>query len=107
MPDDRLAGIGFPVLVAHSDTDPIFAYADVVADYDALPGSKYLLTMHGAPHAAVAENTDTPADETYQQATAAFWDRTLGGRAETPFPPPLEGITSFVEGDRGALPGTR
>ena len=104
VPDDRLAGISLPVFVAHSDTDPIFPYADVLARYDALPGPKYLLTLHGAPHAAVAENTDTPADDAYQQATAAFWDRTLGGRPDAPFPPAVEGVTSFVEGDRISLP---
>lgn len=107
--DDRIGDIRFPVFIAHSDTDPIFSYADLLARYDALPGAKYLLTLHGAAHAAVAENTDTPADDTYQQATTAFWDRTLGARPDAPFPPSLDGVTSFVEGPRprGTLPGTR
>ena len=107
--DDRIGTVGFPVLVAHSDVDLVFPYADVLSRYDALPGPKYLLTLHGAAHAAVAENTDTPADVAYQLATTAFWDRTLGGRPDAPFPAPVEGVTSFVDGQRasGTLPPTR
>ena len=110
VPDDDLAAIGFPVLVAHSDVDPVFPYGEVVARYDELPGPKYLLTLHGAGHATVAENTDTPADEHYQQVTTVFWDRTLGDRPDEPFPAPIDGVTSFVEGPRPdprPLPGTR
>jgi hypothetical protein len=106
VPPERFGEIWFPVLVAHSDTDGVFAYPDVVAAYDRLPGEKYLLTMHGAVHATVAEDTATPADATYQQTTTVFWDRTLRGRVGAPFPAQLEGVTSFVEGGR-ALPGTR
>ena len=98
--DDQIVTIGFPVLVAHSDVDPAFNYADVTARYDVLPVQKYLLTLHGAAHAAVAENTDTPADEAYQQATTAFWDRTLGGQPDAAFPAAIPGVTSFVEGGR-------
>lgn len=110
VPPGRLADVDFPVLVAHSDTDPIFPYPDVVAAYDALPGTTYLLTLHRAAHATVGEDADTPADAAYQAATAAFWDRTLGDAPAAPFPPPVAGITSFAEGDLpppAALPGTR
>jgi dienelactone hydrolase len=103
---ERFGEIWFPVLVAHSDTDGVFAYADVVAAYDRLPGEKYLLTLHGAVHAAVAEDTATPADATYQETTTVFWDRSLRGHVGESFPPQLDGVTSFVEGAR-ALPGTR
>jgi dienelactone hydrolase len=107
--DDELGRIGFPVFVAHSDVDPIFPYADTLARYDALPEPKYLLTLHGAGHATVGENTITPADDTYRRATTTFWDRTLGGRPEQPFPADVDGVTSFVVGARPAqdvLPGS-
>ena len=97
------------MFVVHSDVDPVFAYADVLRSYDALAGPKYLLTLHGAVHATVGENTITPADELYRRATTAFWDRTLGGVAAAPFPADIAGVTTFVEGDRGLadpLPGT-
>jgi hypothetical protein len=66
--------------------------------------------LHGAAHATVAEDTDTPADEVFQQATTAFWDRTLGDRPDVPFPPSIAGVASFVEGARpmpSTLPATR
>jgi dienelactone hydrolase len=104
---DDVATVPFPVLVAHSDIDPIFPYGDVVADYDALPGPKYLLTLHGAVHATVGEDTVTAADVAYRQATTAFWDRTLRGLA-TPLPDSIEGVATVVEGTRReVLPGSR
>ena len=105
---DDIGAVPFPVFVAHSDVDPIFPYADVVAAYDELPGPKYLLTLHGAVHATVGEDTVTPADEMYRQATTAFWDRTLRGDAAAPFPDSLEGVATLVSGARPELlPGTR
>lgn len=107
---EQIVTVPFPVLVAHSDVDSIFPYADVLAGYDLLPGPKFLLTLHGAQHATVGENTATPADEAYRQVTTAFWDRTLGGRPDTPFPLPIAGTTSFLDGPRGrptTLPATR
>ena len=107
---EQIATVTFPVLVAHSDVDPVFPYADVLTRYDLLPGPKFLLTLHGAVHATVGENTATPADEAYQQVTTAFWDRTLGGRPDTPFPLPIAGTTSFLDGPRtrpATLPATR
>ena len=96
----------FPVFVAHSDVDPVFAYADVVADYDELPEPKYLLTLHGAGHATVGEDTVTAADEMYRQATTAFWDRTLRGDVTAPFPESIEGVATLVAGARpDVLPG--
>ncbi|MCA1481092.1 alpha/beta fold hydrolase, partial [Bradyrhizobium sp. NBAIM08] len=105
VPAERFGEITFPVLVAHSDADGVFPYAEAVDAYDRLPGEKYLLTMHGAVHATVAENTPTTADAAYQATTIAFWDRTLRGRVGEPFPAPIEGVTSFVDGTLD-LPGT-
>lgn len=102
--EERIGAVPFPVFVAHSDVDPIFPYADTVGRYDLLPDPKYLLTMHGAAHATVGEDTDTPADVAYQEATTAFWDRTLGDRPDAPFPAPIDGVTSFVEGSTPVLP---
>jgi dienelactone hydrolase len=100
--------VPFPVLVAHSDVDPVFPYERAVADYDALPAPKYLLTLHGAGHATVGENTVTAADVVYQQVTTVFWDRTLRGRTDEAFPASLEGVATLVEGDVPVhLPGTR
>lgn len=104
--DERVGSIDFPVLVAHSDVDPIFAYPDVVARYEQLPGSKYLLTLHGAAHATVGENTVTPADATYRETTTVFWDRTLGARPDSPFPPLIPGVTSFSDGTDPAPAGS-
>ena len=105
---DDVAAVPFPVFVAHSDVDPVFAYADVVADYDELPEPKYLLTLHGAGHATVGEDTVTAADEMYRQATTAFWDRTLRGDVTAPFPESIEGVATLVAGARpDVLPGTR
>ena len=102
---ERFGEIVVPVLVAHSDVDSVFPYADVVAAYDRLAGEKYLLTLHGAVHATVAEDTVTSADATYRQTTTVFWVRTLGGRPDEPFPAPVDGVTSFVDGALD-LPGT-
>lgn len=78
---DDVGAVPFPVLVPHSAVDPIFPYADVVARYDELPGPKYLLTLVGAAHATVGEDTATPADAIYREATLAFLNRPLrGGR---------------------------
>jgi dienelactone hydrolase len=104
---DDVRGVPFPVLVAHSDVDPVFAYADVVADYGELPGPKYLLTLHGAGHATVGENTVTSADLVYRDITTAFWDRTLGGIPDRPLPDSVEGVATLVEGDiPPQLPGS-
>ena len=58
----------------------------------------------------MGENTEAPADAAYQQATTAFWDRTLGGVPNAPFPIAVAGVTSFVEGARQgnwSIPATR
>lgn len=96
-PIERLAEVTFPVLIAHSDVDRIFPYELTRAEFDALPAPRYLMTLHGALHAAVAEDTVTPADLALQQATTVFWDRHLRDRPATEFPATvqIEGVTSF------------
>jgi dienelactone hydrolase len=95
-----LAAVGVPVLIAHSDCDPIFPLAGRRAEYDALRGPKCLLVLHGAAHASVGENTPTPADASYRAATAAFWDRHVRGLGGGGLPPDIraDGVTTFVDG---------
>ncbi len=98
---DRLAAVTFPVFMAQSDAERgPFDPAVVIPQYRAIPTEKYMLIMHGAVHATVAENTPTPADEAYRIATTVFWDRTLGGEPEVPFPDSIviDGVTTLVRG---------
>ena len=99
-----LASVPFPVLVAHSDVDPIFPMDGVLHEFEAMPTTKYLLVLHGAAHAEVGENGLTAADEAYRTATTAFWHRHLGGKIDTSFPEEIgiEGVTSFVDGAVGS-----
>jgi dienelactone hydrolase len=107
-PAELLSELTFPVMIAHSDTDFIFAYDEIRAQFDSLPDSAVLLTLHGALHAAVAENTVTHADGALQEATTVFWTRHLGADPDAAFPPEvvIEGVTT-LEGDDAALPTTR
>jgi predicted dienelactone hydrolase len=93
-----LSSVTFPVLLAHSDVDATFPIDGILRQFDALPSPRFLLVLHGAAHATVGENTPTPADRTYREATTVFWDRYLGGLEGEPFPASIEGITSFVDG---------
>ena len=98
-----LAALGevcFPVLIAHSDVDSVFPAEQVLRQFDVLPAPRFLLVLHGAPHAAVGENTPTPADQAYRAATTAFWDRYLRGDAGAAFPSTLTvaGVTTFIDG---------
>jgi hypothetical protein len=72
----------------------------IIPQYQAIPTTKYMLIMHGAVHATVAENTATRADEAYRVATTVFWDRHLGSKPNEPFPDSIiiDGVTTFVEG---------
>jgi pimeloyl-ACP methyl ester carboxylesterase len=90
----------FPVFVAHSDADPLFPIERVVEEFEALPNPRYLLVLHGADHAAVGENSPTPADEAYRIATTVFWDRCLGGDGDATFPQDVTvaGVATFVDG---------
>jgi dienelactone hydrolase len=95
-----LVDVGFPVMIAHSDADPIFPPEARLREFGELPAPKFLLVMLGAGHADVPENTATPADEPYRVATTVFWDRYVAGREETEFPPSIviDGVTTFVDG---------
>lgn len=95
LPPKRLRQVTYPVMIAHSDADPFFSYDTIRAEYERLPGPAFLLTLFGASHATVGENTVTPADEAYRQATTVFWDRYLGGRPDTEFPDTvtIDGVT--------------
>lgn len=101
-PGDRsaLADVTFPVLLAHSDDDPLFAAENTLREFATLPSPKFLLVLHGADHAAVGENTPTAADAAYRIATTVFWDRYVAGREDAEFPPSIviDGVTSFVDG---------
>jgi predicted dienelactone hydrolase len=90
----------FPVLIAHSDADPLFPIAGVLEEFEALPNPRYLLVLHGADHAAVGENSPTSADEAYRIATTVFWDRCLGGHHDLAVPEgvTIPGVTTFVDG---------
>ena len=96
-----LSGVTFPVFIAHSDVDPTFPAEGILREFDALPAPKFLLVLHGAVHAAVGENTPTPADEAYRVATTIFWDRYLRGLETEPFPDAIviDGVTTFVDAD--------
>jgi dienelactone hydrolase len=95
-----LSGVPFPTLIAHSDVDPIFPIDGILGEFEALPSPKFLLLLHGAAHAAVGENTPTPADEAYRLATTTFWDRYLARKEAARFPQAtaIEGVTTFVDG---------
>lgn len=98
---EQLAAVTFPVFMAQSDAERgLFAPDVVIPQYEAIPATKYLLTLHGAGHATVAQNTPTPADLAYRVATTVFWDRHLAGRLDEPFPESIviDGITSFAVG---------
>jgi dienelactone hydrolase len=96
----ELADVPFPVFVAHSDVDPLFPADQLLREYATLPAPKQLLILHGADHAAVGENTITPADDAYRVATTVFWDRYVGGVPGAAFPPSIvvDGVTSFYDG---------
>jgi dienelactone hydrolase len=98
---DRLTAVTFPVFMAQSDAERgLFDPAVIIPQYQAIPTTKYMLIMHGAVHATVAENTPTRADEAYRVATTVFWDRHLGSKPDEPFPDSIiiNGVTTFVEG---------
>ena len=69
-----------PLLIAHSDTDPVIPYANARATYAAAPPPVWLHTLHGASHASQWEDPVTPYDEIAEQVTVDFWDATLEGR---------------------------
>jgi dienelactone hydrolase len=66
-----------PLLIAHSDTDPVIAYSSARASFDAASPPAWLVTLHGASHASEWEDDVTPYDHIAEQVTTDFWDATL------------------------------
>ncbi len=69
-----------PLLIAHSDTDPVLPYSLARAAYDEASAPVWLVTLHGASHASQWENDPTPFDGIGERLTVDFWDATLRGR---------------------------
>jgi len=66
-----------PLLIAHSDTDPLLPYASALQAFaDAAP-PVWLHTFYGASHASQWEDDVTPYDAVAEQVTLDFWNATL------------------------------
>lgn len=74
-----------PLLIAHSDADPLLPYARAQQTFAAAAPPVWFVTLHGASHATQWEDDVTPYDEIGIAATIDFWDATLGGKAQTAF----------------------
>jgi pimeloyl-ACP methyl ester carboxylesterase len=70
-----------PMLIAHSDTDPLIPYGTARNAYLAATAPVWFVTLHGASHATEWENDVTPYDHMDEQLTTDFWQATLGGDA--------------------------
>jgi dienelactone hydrolase len=68
-----------PLLIAHSDTDPVLPYSSARAAYDAAKAPVWFVTLHGASHASQWEDDPTPYDTIGEHLTVDFWDATLKG----------------------------
>ena len=66
-----------PLLIAHSDTDPVIPYGTARAAFDAAAAPVWLVTFFGASHASQWEDTVTPYDGIAERVTSDFWDATL------------------------------
>jgi dienelactone hydrolase len=66
-----------PLLIAHSDTDPVIPYSSARDAFAAASPPAWLVTLHGASHASEWEDTVTPYDHIAEQITTDFWDATL------------------------------
>ena len=71
-----------PLLIAHSDTDPVLPYALAKEAFGAARAPAWLVTLHGASHATQWENDVTPFDQIAERITIDFWDATLNGNAQ-------------------------
>jgi len=69
-----------PLLIAHSDTDPLLPYAPAREAFDQAPPPVWLHTFYGASHATQWEDTVTPYDAVAERVTRDFWDVTLAKR---------------------------
>jgi dienelactone hydrolase len=66
-----------PLLIAHSDTDPLIPYASARRAYDQAQPPAWLMTFFGASHASQWEDNVTPYDAIAERTTTDFWDATL------------------------------
>jgi predicted dienelactone hydrolase len=71
-----------PLLIAHSDTDPILTYAFGESAFTDAEAPVWLVTFLGASHASQWEDEDTEYDAIAEQITLDFWDATLKGEAK-------------------------
>ena len=69
-----------PLLIAHSDTDPLLSYESARAVFSDAQEPVWFVTLYGASHATQWEDTDTPYDDVAEQITLDFWDATLKGK---------------------------
>jgi dienelactone hydrolase len=68
-----------PLLIAHSDADPLLPYGHARATYSGAAPPVWLITLHGAGHSSQWEDAATPYDALANRTTVDFWDATLGG----------------------------
>ncbi len=66
-----------PLLIAHSDTDPVIAYTSARESFAAASPPAWLVTLHGASHVSEWEDDVTLYDHIAEQITTDFWDATL------------------------------
>lgn len=66
-----------PLLIAHSDTDPLLPYAPAVQAFAEAEPPVWLHTFFGASHATQWEDTVTPYDDVAERVTLDFWNATL------------------------------
>jgi pimeloyl-ACP methyl ester carboxylesterase len=66
-----------PLLIAHSDTDPVIPYSTARAAFTAASPPAWFVTLHGAAHASQWEDDVTPYDHIAEQVTTDFWDATI------------------------------
>lgn len=70
-----------PLLIAHSDTDPVLPYSGAQQTFAAAAPPVWFVSLHGASHATQWQDEPTPYDQIAIAVTTDFWNATLGGRA--------------------------
>lgn len=66
-----------PLLIAHSDTDPLLPYASALQAFADAEPPVWLHTFYGASHASQWEDDVTPYDALAEQVTLDYWNATL------------------------------
>ena len=72
-----------PLLIAHSDTDPVIPYSTARAAFESATAPVWLVTLHGASHASQWEDDVTPYDAIAERVTTDFWDATLNNKRKS------------------------